>query len=114
MLKFLELRNWQVIATYDGLYKNSFFIFSRPETTVQETDYRSSGLPWTVGISVASGKKIRRDGRYGENVMISLILDDSRFDDAGCLLSRRPGEEFNQNTIAALGAFRSLGESTKK
>lgn len=59
LLKFLELRNWQIIATYDGLYKNSFFIFSRPQTTVQETDYRSSGLPWTIGISVASGKKIR-------------------------------------------------------
>ena len=37
-----------------------------------------------------------------------------RFDDSGCLLARNPGEEFNPNTIAALGAFRSVGESTKK
>ena len=59
LLNFLELRNWQVIATFDGLYKNSFFIFSRPETTIQETDYRSSGLPWTIGVSVTSSKKIR-------------------------------------------------------
>ena len=59
LLRYLELKNWEVIATYDGLYKNSFFIFSRSQTTVQETDYRSSGLPWTIGISVASGKKVR-------------------------------------------------------
>ena len=59
LLNFLELRNWQVIATFDGLYKNSFFIFSRPETTIQETDHRSSGLPWMIGVSVMSGKKIR-------------------------------------------------------
>ena len=42
------------------------------------------------------------------------MIDDLRFDDAGCLLARNPGDEFNPNTIGALGAFRSIGEHTKK
>ena len=51
-----------------------------------------------------------------QNVTVPVyrVIDDPRFDDSGCLLARNPGEEFNPNTIEALGAFRSIGESTKK
>ncbi len=65
LIRFMELRNWQVVATVDGLYKNSFLIFGKSETNISETNYRATELPWTAGFTVASNKKMRYDDCSG-------------------------------------------------
>ncbi len=90
----LEQKDWWVIGSFDGLYKNSFMIFGRSE--VRQSEMLSpSALPWTIALSVATTKKIR-------------------FDDASCLLRKTIDEPYNENTIDALTPLYAIGKPTKR
>jgi hypothetical protein len=86
-------RNWQLLTTLDGVYKNSFFIFGRPEVNIEELNYRGTDLPWTISYSIASNKKIRFDDYSG--------------------MARTMEGKYHVETLRAVKAFNEVGTAPR-